>query len=77
VIVLRNVVVKLTLSFLKGAKAPTPKVDKKPKTGAQPALHFGGGNFHELSMTSSCLFNRGTTLSQTVTDMFFSQHFLK
>jgi len=45
VIVLRNVVVKLTLSFLKGAKAPTPKVDKKPKTGAQPALHFGGGEF--------------------------------
>jgi len=36
---------------------------------AQPALHFGGGaifmKFH--SMTSSCLFNRGTTVSQTVT----------
>jgi len=26
-------------------------------------------NFH--SMTSSCLFKRGTTFSQTVTDMFF------
>ena len=36
--------------------------------GAQPALHFGGGNFHEFhSMTSSLLFNRGTTFSQTVT----------
>ena len=36
--------------------------------GAQPALHFGGAifmNFH--SMTSSCLFNCGTTFSQTVT----------
>jgi len=37
--------------------------------GAQPFLHFGGGEifmkFH--SMTSSCLFNRGTTFSQTVT----------
>jgi len=32
-------------------------------------------NFH--SMTSSCLFKRGTTFSQTVTDMFFSQHFRK
>jgi len=32
-------------------------------------------NFH--SMTSSCLFNHGTTFSQTVTDMFFSQHFRK
>ena len=47
--------------------------------GAQPALYFGGGaifmNFH--SMTLSCLFNRGTTFSQTVTDTFFSQHFRK
>jgi len=38
--------------------------------GAQPALHFGGGaiftKFH--SMPSSCLFNRGTIFSQTVTD---------
>ena len=38
--------------------------------GAQPALHFGGGGaiftkFH--LMTSSCLFNRATTFSQTVT----------
>ena len=36
--------------------------------GAQPALHFGGAiimKFH--SMTSSCLFNHGTTFSQTVT----------
>jgi len=41
------------------------------KSGAQPALHFGGQlaifmKFH--SMTSSCLFNRGTTFSQTVID---------
>jgi len=37
-------------------------------TGAQPALHFGGAIFMKFhSMTSSCLFNRGTTLSQTVT----------
>jgi len=28
-------------------------------------------------MTSSRFFNRGTTFSQTVTDMFFSQHFRK
>jgi len=39
-------------------------------SGAQPALHFGGGaifmKFH--SMTSSCLFNRGATCSQIVTD---------
>jgi len=39
-------------------------------SGGQSALHFGGGaiifmKFH--SMTSSCLFNRGTTFSQTVT----------
>jgi len=46
--------------------------------GAQPALHFGEAffmNFH--SITSSCLFRRGTAFSQTVTDMFFSQHFRK
>jgi len=47
--------------------------------GAQPALHFGGRaifmNFY--LMTSSRFFNRGTTFSQTVTDMFFSQHFRK
>ena len=38
------------------------------ETGAQPALHFrGGGIFMKLrSMSSSCLFNRGTTFSQTV-----------
>ena len=37
-------------------------------SGAQPALHFGGGNFHEFhSMTLLCLFNHGTTLSQTIT----------
>ena len=39
--------------------------------GAQPALHFGGGTifmkFH--SMTSSSLSNRGTTFSQTVTNI--------
>jgi len=38
-------------------------------SGVQPALHFGEGaifmKFH--SMTPSCLFNRGTTSSQTVT----------
>jgi len=38
--------------------------------GVQPALHFGEGaifmKFH--SMTSSCLFNRGATFLQTVTD---------
>jgi len=53
--------------------------DKETEAGGQPALHFRGGaifmNFH--SMTSSCLFNRGTTFSQTVTDIFFSQHFRK
>jgi len=49
-----------------------------PKSGAQPALHFGGVNFHELcSMTSSCLFNRGTTFSQTVTDKVLFATFLK
>jgi len=37
--------------------------------GAQPALHFGEGIFMKFySMTSSCLFNSGTTFSQTVTD---------
>jgi len=39
-------------------------------SGTQPTLHFGGGavfmNFH--SMTSLCVFSRGTTYSQTVTD---------
>jgi len=46
--------------------------------GSQPALDFGGANFMNFhSMTSSCLFNRDTTFSQTVTDMFFSQHFRK
>jgi len=32
-------------------------------------------NFH--SMTSSCLFNRGTTFSQTVTDKFLFATFPK
>jgi len=37
-------------------------------TGAQPAVRFGGEIFMKFhSMTSSCLFNRGTTFSQTVT----------
>jgi len=39
------------------------------ETGAQPAVHFEGEifmNFH--SMMSSCLFNRVTTFSLTVTD---------
>ena len=47
----------------------TPAVKYSVWQGAQPALHFGGGGsfmkFH--SMTSSCLFNRGTSFSQTVT----------
>ena len=35
----------------------------------QPDFDFGGGNFFMKfhSITSSCLFNRGTTFSQTVT----------
>jgi len=45
------------------------KVQKQLKTEAQPAIHFRGGIFMKFrSMTSSCLFNRGTTFSQTVTD---------
>ena len=37
-------------------------------TGGQLALHFGKGNFHEISFDDvMCLFNRGTTFSQTVT----------
>jgi len=43
--------------------------------GVQPALHFGGREFH--SMTSSWLFNRGTTFSQTVTDKFLFATFSK
>jgi len=36
--------------------------------GEQPAFHFEGAVFMKFhSMTSSCLFNRGTTFSQTVT----------
>jgi len=45
-----------------------PDSEEYNLSGAQPALHFGGGNsmkFH--SMTSSCLLNRGTTFSQTIT----------
>jgi len=39
---------------------------------------FRGANFHELySMTSSCLFNRSTTFSQTVTDKVLFATFLK
>jgi len=42
-------------------------------------LFISGGvifiNFN--SMTSSRLYKRGTTSSQTVTDMFVSQHFRK
>jgi len=45
----------------------------KPQ-GRNQLFISGGGNFHELS---SCLFNRGTTFSQTVTDMLFSQTFPK
>jgi len=47
-------------------------------SGAQPALHFGGGilmKFH--SMMSSCLFNRCTNFSQTSQIKFSSQHFRK
>ena len=51
----------------------------KTYTGPQGRnqLFISGGGaifmiFH--SMTSSCLFKRGTTFSQTVTDMFLSQH---
>jgi len=36
--------------------------------GATSSSFRGGGNFHKFhAMTSSCLFNRGTTFSQTVT----------
>ena len=58
------------LQFLE-FKIPVAKINflHDPIAGAQPALHFGGGaifmKFH--LMTSSCLFNRGTTFSQTVT----------
>jgi len=39
---------------------------------------FRGGNFHKLTFDDvTCLFNSGTTFSQAVTDMFFSQHFRK
>jgi len=45
---------------------PLPKPHSD--TRAQPALHFGGGIFMKFhSMTPTCLFNRGTTFSQTVT----------
>jgi len=47
--------------------------------GVQSAIHFGGEaifiKFH--SMTSSCLFNRGTTFSQTVTDKVLFATFQK
>jgi len=48
--------------------------------GAQPALHLWGWgavfmNFH--LMTSSCLFIRGATFSQTVTDKVLFATFLK
>jgi len=37
-------------------------------SGPQTALHFGGESFMKFhSMTSSCLFNCGTTFSQMVT----------
>jgi len=43
------------------------RIFAKYESGAQPA-HFGGAIFMKFhSMTSSCLFNRGTTSSQTVT----------
>ena len=46
--------------------------------GRNQLLISGGAVFmHFHSMTSSCLFNRGTTFSQTVTDMFLSQRFRK
>jgi len=38
-------------------------------SGVQPALHLGVAIFMKFhSMTSSCLINRVTTFSQTVTD---------
>ena len=46
--------------------------------GATSSSFRGGAifmNFH--LMTSSCLFNRGTTFSRICSDMFFSQHFRK
>jgi len=49
------------------------------RAGAQPALHFEKGaifmKFH--SMMSSCLFNRGTTFSQTVKDIVLFPTFPK
>jgi len=47
----------------------TCTLEVNSRSGAQPALYFGGEIFMKFhSMTSSCLFNRGTTFSQTVTN---------
>ena len=50
----------------RGRHWPLSKLDifLSTSSGAQPALHSGGGQF---SMTSLCLFNRVTSFSQTVT----------
>jgi len=46
--------------------------------GAQPALHFGGRILIKFrAMTSSYLFNRGTTFLQTVTDKILFARFPK
>jgi len=50
----------------------------KARVATSSSFRVEGAIFmHFHSTTSSCLFNRGTTFSQTVTDMSFSQHFRK
>ena len=45
---------------------------KYQRQGRNQLFISGLGNFMNFqSMTSSCLFNRGTTSSQTVTDCYF------
>ena len=64
---------KFHLGFFTAKAADFRRADFFLKTclaGAQPALHFGWGAIFMkfYSMTSSCLFNRGTNFSQTVID---------
>jgi len=55
-----------------------PGIENHVIPGAQPALHFGGAIFTKFySITFSCLFNRGTTFSQTVTHKVFFAMFPK
>jgi len=49
------------------------------ETGAQPALHFGGGAIITkfYSMSPPCLFKRGITFRKRSQVNFSSQHFRK